>query len=207
MATSKLVGAHHIIKIFYGVRNDIDVYAGRLVAVFGQHLRHTAFAHGVGDAHPDVRHADAAVLDGLAGVAGVFYQNLAFRRQAQLFFILIKYMNAELLLQLAHMMADSGLCERKPLCRPCVTARTDDLQEGLYLRIKHRFGTLDRSGRSRSLKWYGYGTLGNSRLDDFDSGVGIRSFLHKKHGIYHAGISGTPLQSPITYNLVGYLFG
>ena len=38
-------------------------------------------------------------------------------------------MNAELLLQLAHMMADSGLCERKPLCRPCVTARTDDLQE------------------------------------------------------------------------------
>lgn len=46
-------------------------------------------------------------------------------------------MNAELLLQLAHMMADSGLCERKPLCRPCVTARTDDLQEGLYLRIKH----------------------------------------------------------------------
>lgn len=68
---------------------------------------------------------------------GVFYQNLAFRRQAQLFFILIKYMNAELLLQLAHMMADSGLCERKPLCRPCVTARTDDLQEGLYLRIKH----------------------------------------------------------------------
>ena len=94
----QLVGAHHIIKIFYGVRNDIDVYAGRLVAVFGQHLRHTAFAHGVGDAHPDVRHADAAVLDGLAGVAvysqrpaGVFYQNLAFRRQAQLFFILIKY--------------------------------------------------------------------------------------------------------------------
>lgn len=140
----QLVGAHHIIKIFYGVRNDIDVYAGRLVAVFGQHLRHTAFAHGVGDAHPDVRHADAAVLDGLAGVAvysqrpaGVFYQNLAFRRQAQFFFILIKYMNAELLLQLAHMMADSGLCERKPLCRPCVTARTDDLQEGLYLRIKH----------------------------------------------------------------------
>lgn len=93
---------------------------------------------------PMCDHADAAVLDGLAGVAvysqrpaGVFYQNLAFRRQAQLFFILIKYMNAELLLQLAHMMADSGLCERKPLCRPCVTARTVDLQEGLYLRIKH----------------------------------------------------------------------
>ena len=77
----------------------------------------------------------------------------------------------------------------------------------LYLRIKHRFGTLDRTGGSRSFKRYGDGSLGNSGMDDPDSGMGIRTFLFTKHGIHDAGISGTPLQSSVTYHLIGHLTG
>ena len=58
----------------------------------------------------------------------------------------------------------------------------------LYFRIQHRFGTLDRTGRSRCIQWYGYGTLGNSGMDDLDSGMGVCTLLHTKHGIYNAGI-------------------
>lgn len=46
---------------------------------------------------------------------------------------------------------------------------------------------------ARCIQWYGYGTLGNSGMDDLDSGMGVCTLLHTKHGIYNAGISGTPL--------------
>ena len=59
--------------------------------------------------------------------------------------------------------------------------------------LASNIGTLDRTGRRRSLQWYGDGSLGNSGMDDSDSGMGVRSILYTKHGIYNAGISGTPL--------------
>ena len=41
--------------------------------------------------------------------------------------------------------------------------------------------------------------LGNTRLDDLDSRMGIRTILFTKHGIHNARISGTPLQSAVAY--------
>ena len=48
-------------------------------------------------------------------------------------------------------------------------------------------------GLAGAIQWYGYGTLGNSRMDDLDSGMGVRSILYTKHGIHNAGILGTTL--------------
>ena len=35
--------------------------------------------------------------------------------------------------------------------------------------------------------------MGNPGMDDLDFGMGIRSFLYTKHGIYNAGIPGASL--------------
>lgn len=35
---------------------------------------------------------------------------------------------------------------------------------------------------------YGNGSLGDSRMDDPDSWLGLRTLLYPKHGIYHAGV-------------------
>ena len=43
------------------------------------------------------------------------------------------------------------------------------------------------------IQWYGYGTLGNPGMDDSYFGMGIRTVLFKKYGIYDAGIPGTSL--------------
>ena len=37
------------------------------------------------------------------------------------------------------------------------------------------------------------GAGASSGMDDLDSGMGVCTLLHTKHGIYNAGISGTPL--------------
>lgn len=59
----------------------------------------------------------------------------------------------------------------------------------IHICIQHRFGTLNRIGRCRSIQWYGNGALGNTRLDDLDSRMGIRTILFTKHGIHNARIS------------------
>ena len=47
----------------------------------------------------------------------------------------------------------------------------------IYICIEYRFGTLDRPRRCRSIQWYGYGSLGNSRMDDSYLRMGIRTVL------------------------------
>lgn len=49
---------------------------------------------------------------------------------------------------------------------------------------EHLIG-LAGAGASR---WNGYGTLGNSGLDDPDSRLGVRAFLFQKYGAYDARI-------------------
>ena len=74
----------------------------------------------------------------------------------------------------------------------------------IHICIQHRFGTLNRTGRRRCIQWYGNGALGNTRLDDLDSRMGIRAVLFTKHGIHNARISGTPLQSAVAYYSLCY---
>ena len=75
-----------------------------------------------------------------------------------------------------------------------------DCYRCIDLRLKHWFRALDRTGWCRSLIGYGYGPLGDSGLDDPDSGLGIRAFLHTKHGIHDAGVPGAPIQQGEPYH-------
>ena len=54
--------------------------------------------------------------------------------------------------------------------------------------LEYRFRALDRFSRCRCFEWNGYGTLGNSGLDDPDSRLGVRAFLFQKYGAYDARI-------------------
>ena len=76
----------------------------------------------------------------------------------------------------------------------------------IYICIEYRFGTLDRPRRCRSIQWYGYGSLGNSRMDDSYLRMGIRTVLFPQYGIHDAGISGTTLQFPVTHHPFSHFF-
>ena len=62
------------------------------------------------------------------------------------------------------------------------------------LRLEYRFGAPYRTGRRRCLIGYGHGPLGDTRMDDPDSGLGVRALLHTLHGIHHARVPRAPLQ-------------
>ena len=96
------------------------MYAGRLVAVFGQHLRHTAFAHGVGDAHPQT--GQVALRIGKVGVELFIHcvqppctahDDFPLSCQGKTALFTQKNPNIQLLLELRNVVADSRLRERK----------------------------------------------------------------------------------------------
>lgn len=63
-----------------------------------------------------------------------------------------------------------------------------DCHRGIDICVEHRFGALGRLGRSGRFERYGDGPLGNSGMAHSVVGMGIRSVLQSKHGVYHAGV-------------------
>ena len=62
------------------------------------------------------------------------------------------------------------------------------------LRLEYRFGAPYRTGRRRCLIGNGHGPLGDTRMDDPDSGMGVRALLHPLYGVHHARVPRASLQ-------------
>ena len=80
-----------------------------------------------------------------------------------------------------------------------------DCHRCIHLRLEHWFRTLDWTRRSRCFERHGHGPLGNSGMDDSDSGMGVRAVLFALNGVYHAGIPREALQQGEPHHSLGDL--
>ena len=144
----QLVSFQLIIKIIYGVRNNRYAAACVQAAVTCQDLHHDIALRGVGDSDGQPGDVTLLIAQTLLQILverlnsfGVLYRNFPFLRQFQGAFPPNEERCAQILFQLADMLADRRLRQGKQLGRLCKTACLIDLNQGFQFGIHHEHHT------------------------------------------------------------------